>query len=202
MAAEKKRKFEAECLDRMIVSDRVKLYDRINADRKASDKVRAEKLTALYLEEDATQARLIAAERQKAEKIEADKIAADRLKEDVKLELEFAEADRRLDAERLEADHRANARRKHRRTDQIDGRSELIADMKRVFAERFEERHGENLPVNEVYDVFRKSTSLSTAEYSVFKHHCRKLFCAQWTHSRVISKGSHYFFTNMEVKSN
>ena len=63
--------------DQRIAAERVELYDRIKADRLAADK-----------------ARLV--ERQQAEKIEADKIAADRLKEDVELELEFAEADRRL----------------------------------------------------------------------------------------------------------
>ena len=131
MAAEKKRKFEAECLDRMIVSDRVKLYDRINADRKASDKVRAEKLTALYLEEDATQARLIAAERQKAEKIEADKIAADRLKEDLK-----------LDAERLEAAGRHEGKRRHMRAAGNKEGVEFLEYVKKVFAESFEAKQG------------------------------------------------------------
>ena len=169
--------------DQRIAAERVELYDRIKADRLAADK-----------------ARLV--ERQ----IEADKIAADRLKEDVELELEFAEADRRLDAERLEEDRRLvplqnnGSSRKHRRTDQIDGRSELIADMKQVFVERFEEKHGGYLPINEVYDVFEKSTSLHTFEKNVFKHHCRKLFCAEWTHSRIVFKEDERCFTDMAVK--
>jgi len=173
--------------DQRIAAERVELYDRIKADRLAADKAQL-------------------AARQQAEKIEADKIAADRLKEDVELELEFAEADRRLDAERLEEDRRLvplqnnGSSRKHRRTDQIGGRSELVADMKQVFAERFEEKHGKYLPINEVYNVFEKSTSLHTFEHNVFKHHCRKLFCAEWTHSRIVFKEDERCFTNMAVK--
>jgi hypothetical protein len=99
-----------------------------------------------------------------------------------------------------QAETAGTGRRKHRRTDQISGRSELIADMKQVFAERFEQKHGEYLPINEVYDVFEKSTSLRTFEFNVFKHHCRKLFCVEWTHSRIVFKEDERCFTDMAVK--
>ena len=62
------------------------------------------------------------------------------------------------------------------------------------------EKDGENIPIDEVYRVFGDTTSLADPEYNVFKYHCRKIFCSQWTHSRVISIGSDNFFTDMAVK--
>jgi hypothetical protein len=91
-----------------------------------------------------------------------------------------------------------SGKRKHRKTSDIDGL--LIADMNRVFAERFEEAQDKNVPVNEVYEVFRQSTSLANPKYSVFKHHYRKIFRAKWTHSQVVFKGNGNFFTDMAVK--
>jgi len=56
------------------------MLSRINAERDAVHKVRAEQLAARYLEEDATQARLVAAERQKIDAAKATWIAAERQK--------------------------------------------------------------------------------------------------------------------------
>jgi hypothetical protein len=75
-----------------------------------------------------------------------------------------------------------------------------VADMKRVFAERFEEKEGERVYVRDVHDVFEKSTSLATFDYNVFKYHCRKLFCAQWTHSTLSRHRYEWCFTDMAVK--
>jgi hypothetical protein len=213
------------------------MLSRINADRQAADKARAEQLAARYLEEDAAQARLVAAKRLKTDQILADEglvdaailsqhrqkidaekaaqIAAERQKAE-KIAAERLEEDRRLVPDRSLVAEEPNERpaeimappakkpesgkRKHRKTSDIDGRSELVADMNRVFAERFEEAQDKNVPVNEVYDVFRKSTSLANPEFSVFKHHCRKIFRAKWTHSQVVFKGNGNFFTDMAVK--
>ena len=195
------------------------MLSRINADRQAADKARAEQLAARYLEEDAAQARLVAAERLETDqrlaaerqKIDAEKaaqIAAERQKAEM-IAAERLEEDRRLVPLRNErpaeimappAKKPESGKRKHRKTSDIDGRSELIADMNRVFAERFEEAQDKNVPIKEVYEVFRQSTSLANPEFSVFKHHCRKIFRAKWTHSQVVFKGNDYFFTGMAVK--
>jgi hypothetical protein len=192
------------------------MLSRINADRHAADKARAEQLAARYLEEDAAQARLvaaerletdqrlaaeglvdvqaaIAAERQKIDAVKATRIAAERQM------AEMIEAEK-IAAERLEEDRRLVPLRKHRRTDRS-----LVADMKRVFAELFEEKDGEYLPIDEVYAVFEESTSLANANYHTFKRHCRKLFLAQWKNSRVVYNekipgGSTRCFTDMAVK--
>jgi hypothetical protein len=179
----------------------------VAADRLETD----QRLAAERLKIDALNAEQVAVKRQKTEKVQAEKTAAERLKDDVKLELEFAEADRRLDAERLEADRRLvplknngsqRVNRKHRRSDEIGGRLELKTDMNRVFTRFFEEKKGENILISKVYDIFRKSTSLSSVDYNVFKYHCRTIFCAQWTHSRVIFSGDSWWFTDMAVKLN
>ena len=54
------------------------MLSRINADRQAADKARAEQLAARYLEEDAAQARLVAAERLETDQ----RLAAERQKID------------------------------------------------------------------------------------------------------------------------
>jgi hypothetical protein len=192
------------------------MLSRINADRQAADKALAEQLAARYLEEDAAQVRLvaaerlktdqrlaaeglvgvqaaIAAERQKIDAAKATRIAAERQKAE-KIEAE------KIAAERLEEDRRLVPSRKHRRTDQS-----LVADMKRVFAERFEEKDGEYLSIDEVYEEFAFTSSLAEPEYNVFKRHCRKLFLAQWKNSRVVYKekipgGSTRCFIDMAVK--
>ena len=84
--------------------------------------------------------------------------------------------------------------RKHDKSDPV-----LKAEMKRVFAERFEKKHGQNLPVSVVYTVFRESTSLTEISFGVFKRNCRTMFLSQWTHSRVIGGGDERFFTDMAV---
>jgi hypothetical protein len=162
--------------DRRVAAERVEIYRRIEAARLAADKARAEQLAAEYLAQD----RLIAAERQKAERIEAEKIAAERLKDDVKLELEFAEADRRLDAERHEVDQRVRLqnmlndakRLADQKTQQWYCRTalskmqwlasdsnhdkKLTAEMKRVFAEQFEEKPDSLVSCDKLQEVFVK----------------------------------------------
>jgi hypothetical protein len=94
----------------------------------------------------------------------------------------------------------ASGKRKHRRTDQIDGRSELVVNMKKVFAECFEEKQGEYVSIREVYDVFYKSTP--SFEKNVFKHHCRTLFLHQWAHSQILFHKNERCFADMAVKIN
>ena len=72
--------------------------------------------------------------------------------------------------------------------------------MKRVFAERFEEKHGQNVSVKEVDAIFEASTTLTKYEYGAFKWNCRTMFLSQWTHSKVIFKGNGRVFTDMAVK--
>ena len=88
-----------------------------------------------------------------------------------------------------------SGKRKHDKSDPA-----LKAEMKRVFAERFEKKHGRNLPISVVYTVFRESTSLTEISFGVFKRNCRTMFLSQWTHSRVIFKGNGRVFTDMAVK--
>ena len=183
--------------------DRARLVDtkRLKTDKSLADEGLVDVQAAIAAERqkiDAEKATRVAAERQKAEMIEAEKIAAERLEEDRRLVPLRNERPAEIMAP--PAKKPESGKRKHRKTSDIDGRSELIADMNRVFAERFEEAQDKNVPVNEVYDVFRKSTSLANPEFSVFKQHCRKIFRAKWTHSQVVFKGNDYFFTGMAVK--
>ena len=87
-----------------------------------------------------------------------------------------------------------SGKRKHDKSDPV-----LKAEMKRVFAERFEKKHGQNLPVSVVYTVFRESTSLTEISFGVFKRNCRTMFLSQWTHSKVIGGGDKRFFADMAV---
>jgi hypothetical protein len=147
-----------------------------------------------------------------AERLEVDRrIAADRLEEDRRIAVDRMEADCNLAIERLEADckfaaerirHHAEqkAKRKHRRSDEIDECAELKAEMRRVFAERFEEKLGERVFVSDVHDIFEKSTSLPTVDNNVFKYHCRKLFCARWTHTKLSTHRYQRYFTDVAVK--
>jgi len=88
-----------------------------------------------------------------------------------------------------------SGKKKHRPTD-----PDLKAEMERVFAERFEKKHGQNVSVKEVYDIFEASTSLPKIKHGAFKRNCRTMFLSQWTHSRVIFKGNGRFYTDMAVK--
>jgi len=199
---------------------------KINADRQAADKARAEKLTARYLEEDAAQARLvaakrlvidqgladeglvgvqvvIAAERLKIDAANATRVAAERQKAEMieteKIAADRLEEDLTLDAERLGQ----GQRRKQRRVRKIDEDSELNADMKRVFAECFEKKQGEYVHIREVCDIFSKYTSLSAGKSNVTEHHCWTLFRRQWTHSvPVMIHRNGVCFSNMAVKLN
>jgi hypothetical protein len=146
-------------LDAVYLIERAK----INADRQAADKARAEQLAVQYQEEDA--ARLV--ERQKAEKIEADKIAADRLKEDMK-----------LDAERLEAAGRHEGKRRHMRAAGNKEGVEFLEYVKKVFAESFEAKQGARVLYREARDAV--STSMSAVNENLFQRHAAKLLKEQW----------------------
>lgn len=146
MVAEKKRK-----LDAVYLIERAK----INADRQAADKARAEQLAVQYQEEDA--ARLV--ERQKAEKIESDKIAADRLKEDMKLDA-------------------AEGKRRHMRAAGNKEGVEFLEHVKNVFAESFEAKQGGRVLYREAWDAV--STSMSAVNENLFQRHAIRLIKEQW----------------------
>ena len=87
-------------------------------------------------------------------------------------------------------------KRKHRKSNPV-----LKAEMKRVFAERFEEKHGQNVSVKEVYAIFKASTSLTEISDGALKWNCGTIFLSQWTHSRVINNGYESVFADVALKS-
>ena len=88
-----------------------------------------------------------------------------------------------------------SGKRKHDKSDPA-----LKAEMKRVFAERFEKKHGQNVAVREVYAIFKASTLLTEISDGALKWNCGTIFLSQWTHSKVIDNGYERVYTDMAVK--
>ena len=116
------------------------------------------KIAAERLEADQLRAEMLALER-----LEEDRVVADRIDDDELLLLVVARVDadllyaKQTAAARLEEDRVLIEKRKHRRADES---IELINELKRVFAERFEEKQDGRVTVDELRDEFLKSTTI------------------------------------------
>ena len=79
------------------------------------------------------------------------------------------------------SDERKTQKRKHTRTEENKEGNEFIDDIKRFFADHFEEKSGAHILCSELYTIFQRSTGEgSDFEKNMFKYHAQKHFMAQW----------------------
>jgi len=137
-----------------------------------------------------------------AERVEIyDRIEAERLETDRARALVVAErfALEGIEAEKLLA--RRSAKQRSGRTFDDKKKVELIYEMERVFAERFEEKQGCVVLAGHLIDVFAKSTKLSGFDKNVFKYHGKKLFLVQWTNAQCSTHKRKDCYVGVAVKS-
>jgi hypothetical protein len=96
---------------------------------------------------------------------------------------------------------KASGIEKRMRTNNKKEHCELKKEMSRVFAERFEEKPGDRIKSKDLFEMFLKSTTMTNADKSVFTYHCRDLFFAQWTHSRISKHRNENYFMDVVEKS-
>jgi hypothetical protein len=76
----------------------------------------------------------------------------------------------------------------------------LFEDMRKIFAERFEERQGSHVKSSEIFEIFARSRELSTKEEALFMYHYKKLFHAQWTNAKYIRIHNQRCFLHVCIK--
>ncbi len=144
-------------------------------------------------------------------------LAIDRLEADCKLAAERLEADSKLAAKRLEADRQLELRaaklraaqvplggvknlRKHGHAVDNKELMELILEMKRVFAECFEEKQGASVLWTELYEVFANSTTLSKFDKNYFRHYSKRYFLDHWGCAKCSKVGSKHCYVGVAAK--
>jgi hypothetical protein len=161
------------------------------AERLEKDQLRAEMLAVERLEEDGVNADRIEADELYASLLVADRVDADLL---------YA---KQIAAARFEEDRRLVMDQEDRMliTSENQASKDLTEEMKLVFAECFEEKEGSRVKASTLLDVFTKSTTMTNFDKNVFTFRSRKLFLAQWTHTRLSKHRNENGFIDMAVKA-
>ena len=139
-----------------------------------------------------TDDRMEADRRAEAEQLEANRLAAEVQPTDAK----------RIRAELLTS-RRLLANRSNKGKEKLDDdeKVQLIVEMRRVFAERFQENPKGRVMASELLEVFEKSTTLSEFNEKRFKYHSTNVFIAQWTNARCSQFQHKRCYTGVVVKT-
>jgi hypothetical protein len=168
--------------DRKIAAERLEA-DQLRAKKLALERVEEDRVVADHIDDD--ELSLLVVDRVDADLLYAKHIAAVRLEEDSRLALDRLEEDRRLIQERVSS----------KKND-----LELTEEMKRVFAECFELKKGSRVKASTLLDVFTGATTMAKFDKNVFTFRSRKLFLAQWSHTRLSKHRNENGFVDMAVK--
>jgi hypothetical protein len=93
-------------------------------------------------------------------------------------------------------------KRKHKRTDENKEGNAFIDDIKRFFADQFEEKPGAHILCSELYTIFQRSRGEgSELERNLFKHHAATHLKTQWPNATNSKFMGQRCYLNVAVKS-